>query len=168
MRYYWLVLRHFFISNSRHGTHSPYIYRLTEEVIYRKSGPLLPRAELPKDFKPKYADLLSEMLAYLGVVRLCHVERASSTDALLVNLTDVQLDEVIKLMNARKLVVVDNPFATHISTDRWNRLVFDQSVVLSINLFHFGILLYRDRQQKENFVLRYPYWRRREVIQEKR
>ncbi|WP_270088259.1 hypothetical protein [Sphingobacterium sp. SYP-B4668] len=144
------------------------MYRLTDEVIYRKSGPLLPRAELPKDFKPKYAGLLSEMLAYLGVDQLCHVERASSTDALLVNLTDVQLDEVIKLMNARKLVVVDRPFATPISTDRWNRLVFDQSVVLSINLFHFGILLYRDGQQKENFVLRYPYWRPSEVIQEKR
>src|SRR5690606_3191570 len=37
MRYYFDYIYHFLVSNSRHGTHSPFVYALTEKVIYNPS-----------------------------------------------------------------------------------------------------------------------------------
>src|SRR5690606_329898 len=36
LRYYFDGLVHFFTARSRHGTHSPFVYRLVDEVIYGK------------------------------------------------------------------------------------------------------------------------------------
>ena len=36
MQFYLKYLRHYLISHSRHGTHSPFVYKLVDEVLYRK------------------------------------------------------------------------------------------------------------------------------------
>ncbi|ULT27349.1 hypothetical protein KUH03_11725 [Sphingobacterium sp. E70] len=36
MNYHLKYWRHYFISHSRHGTHSPFVYKLVDEVIYQK------------------------------------------------------------------------------------------------------------------------------------
>src|SRR5690606_16115486 len=34
LRFHFEYVRHFLMSHSRHGTHSPFVYRLVDEVIY--------------------------------------------------------------------------------------------------------------------------------------
>lgn len=39
LRYVYFLFRHYVTANTRHGTHSPFVYRLLDEVVYRYDEP---------------------------------------------------------------------------------------------------------------------------------
>ncbi|PRD47348.1 hypothetical protein [Sphingobacterium haloxyli] len=161
MRYYWDLIKHFFVSNSRHGTHSPFVYGLASSAIYQVSRAQPNTLKVPLDFNPKYRSLLLDILVYMKVPELGYLGQSSQTEALFVDLRDAAADEIADAVRAGKVIVVHEPFRTRKTKRIWHRLVQSKDVVVSINLFHFGLLMYRKEQRKENFRLRYPFWRER-------
>lgn len=159
MRYYWDLIRHFFISNSRHGTHSPFVYDLASRVVYHVSRVRPVSVKAPLDFNPNYRNLLLNILDYMKVEELSYFGTANHADALLVDLRKIGFDEVEEAVRKGKIIVVQEPFRTGKTKRIWQQLIHSQDVVVSINLFHFGLLLHRNEQRKENFLLRYPFWR---------
>lgn len=59
---------------------------------------------------------------------------------------------ILPLIDAGKIIVFHEPYK---QKRQWKKLIADQRVTVSINLFHFGILLKRDGQRKQDFLLRY-------------
>lgn|SRR5690606_6309123 len=159
MRYYWDLIRHFFVSNSRHGTHSPFVYGLASRVIYHVSRVQPRMMKVPLDFNPKYRTLLLDILIYMNVEELGYLAQSNQAEALFTNLKNDVADEITDAVRAGKVVVVHEPFQTIKTKRLWQQLVQSTDVVVSINLFHFGLLMYRKEQRKENFRLRYPFWR---------
>lgn len=159
MRYYWDLIQHFFVSNSRHGTHSPFVYGLASRVIYR-NAPVRPyTVAVPSDFNPKYSDLLLAILTDMGVQKLACFREDTSADALFADLRSARADQLLEAILQGKIIVVHEPFQTRQTKQLWRELIQSPEVVVSINLFHFGLLMYREGQRKENFLLRYPFWR---------
>lgn len=159
MRYYWDLLYHFFRANSRHGTHSPFVYKLADEVIYAKVLPSSLPAGMPEGFAPGYQALLQNCLGFLGLDALSLYPTNHLQKAVCLNLNLVEQRQVLDLLRLGHIVVVDEPYRTQKTKTVWQDLCQDSAVLVSIDLFHFGILLNRDEQRKEYFRLRYPYRR---------
>lgn len=159
MRYYWDLIWHFFISNSRHGTHSPFVYELASRIIYQVSRVSPPLVKAPVDFNPKYRNLLLEILDYIRVEELAYLHASGHEDALLVDICETPAERILEAIGNGKIIVVDEPFRSRQSKRVWKRLIQSSEVVVSINLFHFGLLMRREGQRKEDFRLRYPFWR---------
>lgn len=159
MRYYWDLIRHFFVSNSRHGTHSPFVYGLASRVIYHVSRVQPHMVKVPPGFNPKYRRLLLDILTYMNVEELGYLEQSDRAEALLADLKSNATDKITEAVRVGKVIVVHEPFQTRETKRIWKKLVQSADVVVAINLFHFGLLMYRKEQRKENFILRYPFWR---------
>lgn len=161
MLYYYKMLRHFFISNSRHGTHSPFVYKLCDEVIYANGLGSQASAQLPGGPLLRYGDLLKAILGYLDIQKMSI--GLTGEDAVAVFYTKEVLDpvEVQKALQQRKVVLIHEPHASSEYEAQLEALIQIPEAIVSIDLFHFAILLHREGQVKEHFHLRYPYWRKR-------
>ena len=159
MRYYWDLIWHFFVANSRHGTHSPFVYDLASCVIYSVSRSKTNKVEVPSDFNPKYRSLLLGILNHMDVKELGYLDQSDHEEALFTDLRNTSANKISKAVRRGKVIIVHEPFQTRKTKRIWQQLVQSADVVVSINLFHFGILIYRKEQRKENFQLRYPFWR---------
>ena len=158
MRYYWDRLQHFFVSNSRHGTHSPFVYDLAVHAIYSTSHIGTDAVRTPVDFKPVYKQLLLRILARMQKKELAYFEEGKDVDVLWTDLLTTESAELIEAVRSGKLLVIHEPLRTIRSKRIWEQLMQSQEVIVSINLFHFGLLLHKAGQRKENFCLRYPFW----------
>lgn len=159
MRYYWDLIGHFFVANSRHGTHSPFVYDLASRVIYSVSRWKTDKVGVPSDFNPKYRSLLLGILNHMDVKELGYLDQSDHEEALFTDLRNTSANKITKAVRRGKVIIVHEPFLTRKTKRIWQQLVQSADVVVSINLFHFGILIYRKEQRKENFRLRYPFWK---------
>jgi hypothetical protein len=138
MIYFLQKIRHYLSANSRHGTHSPFVYALADELIYNKN---INRGD----------SLMEDIITYFdskGVERpaffITHLSAHSVED--LLSLQDVYfmifVKDIHRKTNHRKI---------------WKSMRTDKNFVVLIDLFEFGIICKRKEQPKENFKLRYPY-----------
>ena len=158
MMYHLELVRHFFCAHSRHGTHSPFVYDLADHVIYSNRINTTQHEvviDCDWDATPKYIRLVIEILSYLGSFSLSDFRKDGSY---WVNLKKDNIFELIKRVESGQLLVVHEP---HLEFEKWSELINNEIVIVSIDLFHFGLVLNRNEQRKENFNLRFPYWRMR-------
>src|SRR5690606_3315200 len=106
MRYYWDLIQHFFVSNSRHGTHSPFVYGLASRVIYHISRVRPYTVAVPSDFNPKYSDLLLAILTDMGVQKLACFREDTSADALFAVLNSSPAYQLLESISLGKIIVV--------------------------------------------------------------
>ena len=159
MRYYWKGIQHFFGANSRHGTHSPFVYRLTEEVIYTPKAKRNATLAMPAGFSPFYTPLLSDLLHFMEIDSLKSLKDYQPHSAILVDFNHDNIDALLAALENGAVLVVDEPFKEGQRKLLWEQLVKNTSVSVAMDFFHFGILIHREGQRKEYFRLRYPYWR---------
>jgi len=160
IRYFWSFLAHVLTSNSRHGTHSPFVYALADKAVYRRSRVGSSKETVvPDGFAPHYLPLLRDVLAHLSMDELADFGSDAEAPALLADLGEVSIGAIIEAVSAGKIVIVHEPFGTRSTKRLWQKLIREKTVTVSVNLFHFGLLLRRDGQRKEDFSLRYPFWR---------
>lgn len=151
MRYYFDYIYHFFVSNSRHGTHSPFVYALTEKVIYNPNYKGQNFVEFPEGFKPNYIPLLKKIWSFWEVNTLSKDLQDMGAQSYWIDGKE-DADVILSLIDAGKIIVFHEPYQ---QKRLWKKLIADPRVTVSINLFHFGILLKREGQRKQDFLLRY-------------
>lgn len=154
-------MKHFFISNSRHGTHSPFVYALAEQVLYKNKPEERFPVVFPPGLYPHYGSLLQEILSFWEIGELQRLPLSGAADAVWVNLRNDLVREVSEVIAQGTLVVVHAPYR---SKELWKQVAEDEGVTISIDLFHFGLLLRREGQRSEKFKLRYPFWRFRKSV----
>ena len=159
MRYYWKGIQHFFGANSRHGTHSPFVYRLTEDVIYTPKAKRNATLAMSAGFYPFYTPLLSDLLHFMEIDSLNSLKDHQSNTAILVDFTKDNAEALLAALEKGAVLVVDEPYLDAERTLLWKQFVENASVTVTMDFFHFGVLLHREGQRKEYFRLRYPYWR---------
>jgi hypothetical protein len=154
MRYLISYLYHFIVSNSRHGTHSPFVYDLASKVIYNVAYKSSNHVDFPVGFNPKYLPLLKKILSYWKFEKLGDDINNKDVNAYWINQPNIEVEELLKLVDEGKILIVDKPYSVK-NKGLWNKLIDDRRVIVSINMFHFGIVLKREGQRKEDFLLRY-------------
>jgi len=127
------------------------VYALTEKVIYNPSYKSQNFVEFPEGFNPNYFSLLKKIWSFWEVNALS--KDLQDMDAQSYWIDGKEDSEVIlPLIDAGKIIVFHEPYK---QKWLWKELIADQRVTVSINLFHFGILLKREGQRKQDFLLRY-------------
>lgn len=149
MGYFFDLVWHFLSSNSRHGTHSPFVYKLATDVIYHK-GEVSNQGRSEEVLKLKVALFLkSEMITI----------QASDFVIKDLDISKFTVDEILHVINKDKVVILTGVYKDKQSKNKWSALKADQNVVVTIDLFHFAVLIVRKEQPKENFKLRFPYFK---------
>lgn len=149
MRYLYELVWHYLSSNSRHGTHSPFVYKLADEVIYRS----LPKRCYLDSASDKTLCLTRAISSYLRK----ELELASSDAILQMDVMERPLDDIMELMKEVPVLIVNNIYRNTTAKKKWSALKADQKTGVTIDLFYFGLIIFRKEQPKENFKLRFPY-----------
>lgn len=172
MRYIFDLVHHFLTANSRHGTHSPFVYSLAEQVLYNKTNiSNRNKQELPNSLNLPYNWLISRILKHWGMRSVLVVDslnafkigyqkskaRKSAFYLPIEHATDQALS-VCLAASPFSAVFIGRIYSSAITKRQWQHLKEHPSVSLSIDLFHFGILIQKDTKQVEHFKLRFPYY----------
>lgn len=139
---------HYLSSNSRHGTHSPFVYKLADKVIYNNSS-----TAVSLKGGDKSDHLIQEVVAYLQSVSTVPmaIEKLDLKDSCF------EVSEILEIQNSSQVVILKNIYKTRGSKQLWANLLANTNIIVTIDLFHFGVLIRRTEQPKENFKLRFPY-----------
>lgn len=159
-------------SNSLHGTHSPFVYKFLEEVVYKTMPINNDKVYLEYSYlnTKKYNDLFLRMIQYFNIDTILETNGKS----------DFELIETINKINSIELMVFDaekNKFdlyehsLTKInecsifvfdgirSNDNqlnfWKKIQSDKRSIVTIDLFEIGLVFFRTQQPKENFLIDY-------------
>ncbi len=150
--YVFRGFRHFLVSNSRHGTHSPFVYNLAEQVIYKKQD--------KKDIRGRMDNyLMNEIADYFGVVYTWSQQEVGKTNALYIENAVTTVDELATLQYKFHYIVLAGIYNGKKDRQRWRKVCQDKRFVVTIDLFFFGLIFYRREQPKQNFKLRFPFWK---------
>lgn len=151
MRYLWRLLFHFISSNSRHGTHSPFVYRMADGVIYAKTK------NASGGDKPQI--LLYDLAAYFDVdYALSHLETGNDK-ALIIEDAMADIEQLTILQRQFKYLVIPGIYKDKRRKQLWESVCRDPRFIVCIDLFYYGLIFYRSEQPKELFKLRFPYRR---------
>lgn len=150
MQYLISLVFHFLTSNSRHGTHSPFVYKIANEVIYSKSKPTTLRLSKQR--------LLDDIASYFQV-KYTRLTADLGIDKALIVSENVDIQQLITIQKEYKYIVVHDIYKSDFAIKLWKSICSDPHFIVCIDLFYFGLIFYREEQPKQLFKLRFPYWR---------
>lgn len=143
MRYWYDLIWHYVSSNSRHGTHSPFVYKLADEVIYNKENSCHAKETSGID------NLIEAMHSFF--------QQEIGGNISCLDIHSVTLEEILSLYEVSSVIFLKNIYDCKESKVKWSALRADQNILVTIDLFYFGVVFCRKEQPKENFKLRFPY-----------
>lgn len=154
-RFYLDYFVHFLTSNSRHGTHSPFVYRLVDEVIYAKQRPGEPKNKI-KRLTARLIDRFEPDGVYeLGIGRpsepldfVIAEEHDAETVA-------IQLNALWPRLHSGSVLVLSGIYRNTGKKRLWYTIKTKPEVTVTIDLFCVGVVFFHRGQAKEDFKIRY-------------
>lgn len=150
--YIFYYFRHFLIARSRHGTHSPFVYRLAKEVIYKKKDGIW---NLPSS----YQALIHKVADYYESNIVFNTKETGLYLAYQCSIAETAREELAFLQYQYRFIIMTHLYSTKENYRKWRDIQSDQRFVVCVDLFHFGIIFFRKKQPKQTFRLRYPFWK---------
>lgn len=148
-------------SKTRHGVHSPFVYELIDKVLLDKS-PLKQGYSIQcPGLELKYENLINRIAAYYHYNNIVYLPTENKdADVLLIQSAPTIWINTFKehqhLFKDHCIVIVTDIHKTLSHTAEWNKLVADNNVRMSIDLYQIGLLLFRKEfKEKQHFILQY-------------
>lgn len=146
------MLWHYLSSNSRHGTHSPFVYKLADEVIYR------PLVKGGGEYKQRpVACLMQEIAFYYSTTIVTSPGTEKDNTILLLDVREVEVDAITIFQKKHTMLFLKDIYKSKASKKKWSALLADHRIIVTIDLFYFGIVIYRNEQPKAHYKLRFPF-----------
>lgn len=155
LRFYIDYTYHFLTSHSRHGTHSPFVYRLVDEVIYAPRK----RQESPHKVERLISRLVSRFnpgdVYRLGNPLPSHPLNFVIADGNDAELLASQLSQLWPQLHVDSVLVLTGIYRDRRIKALWHTLRERSDVTVTIDLFHLGLVFFRKGQAKEDFRIRF-------------
>jgi len=155
-RRYIDYLLHLLQADSRHGTHSPFVYRLVDELIYAKRLSGEPRDKV-KRLTVRLIDRFQPRTVYtLGSEQ----PPISRLDFVVVDcgMLKKPVAEIKKLwlqLHAGSVLVLSDVYRNNESKVLWQFIKAQPDVTVTIDLFRAGLVFFHSGQSKEDFKIRF-------------
>ena len=157
VRYYLDKWVHFFTAHSRHGTHSPFVYRLVDEVIYAK--------RLPGEPQDKVARLVERLIGRFQCRTLYTLgsepEPTAPLDFVRVDCSTYgwpvahEIDALWPRLHAGSVLVLSAIYRDAQSKALWQSIKAHPHVTVTVDLFRVGLVFFHAGQAKEDFKIRW-------------
>lgn len=157
VRYYLDYIGHQLASNSRHGTHSPFVYQLVDEVVYAQRQP-----DEAQDKAERLIARLIQRFKPRQVYRLGHVSPPDGQLDFVVFQVDHNLKtnedllhELLPKLHQGSILVVTAIYRSNDTKRFWRSIKAIPGVTVTIDLFHVGLVFFHLGQAKEDFRIRF-------------
>lgn len=122
------LLKYKWIAKTRHSVHSPFVFDFVEKVL---------RDKTPGSLERKFVNYFND---YPVTWR---------------DISEINPD--LSAVPSDEIIIVRNIHIDEAATRRWADLVSDPKVKLSVDIYSYGLLFFRDSfKEKQHFVLKYP------------
>ncbi len=149
---------HFLItSTNQHGVHSPFVYSLITNGLYTKAPNLI---EDIGQCTQRQKSLILKLIEYFKPHRKIVLKNNSnqfenSYDCIIFQQPTISLFfESLSHAHNDTVFIFKNPYQNRKNYEIWNTLIKDNKVVVSIDLYHLGLVFIRKEQPKQHFVIR--------------
>ena len=144
------------MAHSRHGTHSPFVFRLVDEVIYAKRLSGEPRDKV-KRLTTRLIDWFQPRTVYMLGNEQPPISRLDFV-AVDCGILDKPVSEIKKLwpqLHAGSVLVLSDVYRDNEAKALWQFIKAQPDVTVTIDLFRAGLVFFRLGQAKEDFKIRY-------------
>tara|TARA_B100000900_G_C20602260_1_gene726150 strand:+ start:2581 stop:3141 length:561 start_codon:yes stop_codon:yes gene_type:complete len=155
--YYYLT------STTKHGVHSPFVFKLLEEAIQtkkfyyngsKKNSALISR--LLSHFNPKsIIEIGSHNLSEKSMIYHNYFPNIKNSliDLIYIHKSNTEtLKKALKYMHNNSVLVLNN---IHQTKEEWKFIQNHSKVNVSINLFYIGLIFLREEQEEQHFTIRF-------------
>lgn len=160
LRYGLDYIYHWFSSNSRHGVHSPFVYRLVDEVIYNF------RAQTGKSVRYVRSEKSNRLIVRLidffkpASIKYCNdfEEDTDAADFVIIPLgayTPAIFNRLLKQVHPGTILILEGIYLNREMKRDWKEIKSHPQVSVSIDLFDIGLVFFRAGQAKEDFKIRF-------------
>ena len=120
---------------TRHGVHSPFVFNFIEQVLRVRPG----------------GTFREQLAQYFGAEHVIWIDDPGATE----------WEQVYLHATGRRtehsVIVFTGIYKTAFHTEVWRSLYGRSEVRLSMDLYRYGLLFFRDElREKQHFILRYP------------
>ena len=171
-----------FKAKTRHGTHSPFVYRLVDKVIYDfsakkvynelklsdstrsvKINQLIYR--LAADWKPNTIielgsplGLTSQYLQKAALDAKVYSALTDKPDLIFINTNNPEeainhFEQALSKVHTGTLLFIDGIYANEGMKQAWVKIKSEPQVTITIDLFWIGLVYFREGQVKEDFTI---------------
>lgn len=156
LHFYVDYIIHFLLAHSRHGTHSPFVYRLVDEVIYANRQPGEPydkvkrlTARLIDRFQPSTVYSLADEQPQVSALDFVVIDQANHKKAV------ARLSELWPRLHSGSVLLLLGPYRNAEAKALWQLIKAKPDVTVTIDLFSVGVVFFHSGQAKEDFKIRY-------------
>jgi hypothetical protein len=146
-------------SSNQHGVHSPFVYDLITQGLYKKGNKttiLNNYAELKK-LSTKEQKVLSNIINYYKINKIYFdfksLENNLNNEFKLLYIKELNQSTFLK-NDSNYFVVINKIHKNKNVASIWRKLIRNKKATVTIDLFYFGLVFFRKEQVKEHFIIR--------------
>ena len=154
-------LRYKWTAKGRHGTHSPFVYALLEDVLLNNKQDVNRTVPSFPQVNAYYQILLQRIARYYHYQNVLYLPGNSASeqlyDILLMDAADIGLlTQYLKTLQKDGMVVITNIHTTAAHSIAWRSVCANEEIKMSIVLYGTGLLFFKQSfKEKQHFVLQH-------------